>query len=57
MKNAINRKKPKKQHIELKNTLCDIIDTLNKFSKTDRKLEELANFCTGGTRVKSETNR
>lgn len=32
---------------ELKDALCDIVNKLNCLSETDKKLEELANYCYG----------
>lgn len=59
MKSASAQKSKKKcpKAQELKEALCDIVKKLNGFSETDRKLEELANYCSGEKRVRSETSR
>lgn len=60
MKSSIAQKSKKSccpKSKELKEALCDIVNTLNGFVKTDKKLEELANYCSGEKRVRSETSR
>ena len=57
MKSAVQKKKKSKENSELKNTLCDIIKTLDSFKETDKKLEELANYCSGDKCVRPETQR
>ena len=57
MKSAVQKKKKSKENPELKQTLCDIIKTLDCFKETDKKLEELANYCCGNKRVRPETQR
>ena len=55
MKSAVKKKKAK-QNPELKEALCDIMKTLSTFQETDKKLEELANYCSSD-RSKLETRR
>jgi hypothetical protein len=49
-------KKNESQSLELKEALCDIVKKLNILSETDKKLEDLVNYCSGETH-KVRTNR
>ena len=50
MKSRTEKKKKSKENTELKSTLCDIIKKIDCFSQTDKKLEELVNYCSGDNR-------
>ena len=56
MKSAVHKKKSK-ENKELKDTLCDITKKLDGFSKIDKKLEELVDYCCNEKRVEPETNQ
>jgi len=44
MPKAVKKEKAKKNN-ELKETLCDIMSKLSNFAETDKKLEELVEYC------------
>jgi len=55
MKSAAQKSKKTKENTELKDTLCDIIKTLDGLSEsTDKKLEELANYCNGDRKCQTQ---
>jgi len=47
MKRSVQKKKKSKQNQEVKAVLCDIVNKIKAFSETDKKMEELANYCSG----------
>lgn len=56
MKTSVQKKKKPKQNQEVKAVLCDIVNKINAFSETDKKLEELVSFCSA-PRIRPDTQR
>ena len=51
------KKKKSKENKQLKDALCDISKGLDRLLQTDKKLEELADYCCNEKRLEPEANQ